>query len=645
MRKSPYYLTKSRFKLALECPTKLFYADKDEYANNKNDDEFLESLAEGGFQVGELAKYYYDNGMGHDVKSLDYEKSISETKYLLNNKNVIIYEPAIQYANFFIRVDVLVKNGNKVDLIEVKAKSYKSIENFYDSQGFISQNWRPYLFDIAFQNWVAQQAYPEWEISPYLMLVDKNKKTSVDNLNQNFKVIKNASGRKEVKIVNKISSDTLGEEILSKIDVSKMVNQIWNGKDIAPSKKKKEDMMDFSERAKIYSTIYRNDERYPIELGLKCKHCEFKTNGENSDKNLKSGFDECWRSIYPDFSNEEPHIFDIWNFRGSEDLIKKGVIYQKDIYESKLVNLLNSRQLLQVEKTVKQSQTEQINPELFSKMNDWNFPLHFIDFETSMVAVPFNKNRHPYEQIAFQFSCHTLHKDNTIEHDEWISTEQGEFPNYNFIKALKRVLDKDKGDIFCYAPHENTVLRKIHDQMVEENEEQYSEWIEWIDTITHWKDKHTKIDFVGERNMIDILVLIKKYYYHPKMKGSNSIKAVLPAIFHSSKYIKKKYSSKVGIGQNLSPLVLYKVDSNGDPLDPYKILPNKYTELGLELDGLSFERGDIQEGGSAMTAYAKMQFSDMDFRERKALKSALLQYCEMDTLAMLMIYEHWNSLK
>ena len=89
--------------------------------------------------------------------------------------------------------------------------------------------------------------------------------------------------------------------------------------------------------------------------------------------------------------------------------------------------------------------------------------------------------------------------------------------------------------------------------------------------------------------------------------------------------------------------MLYKVDSNGDPLDPYKILPNKYTELGLDLDELSFEKGDIQEGGSAMTAYAKMQFSDMETREREALKSALLQYCEMDTLAMLMIYEHWNS--
>lgn len=45
---STRYLTKSRFKLAMECPTKLFYTGKDnEYKNTKGDDEFLESLAEG----------------------------------------------------------------------------------------------------------------------------------------------------------------------------------------------------------------------------------------------------------------------------------------------------------------------------------------------------------------------------------------------------------------------------------------------------------------------------------------------------------------------------------------------------------------------------------------------------------------------
>ena len=54
------YLTKSRFKLALECMTKLYYTGKKkEYADQNVDDTFLKTLAEGGFQVGELAKYMF----------------------------------------------------------------------------------------------------------------------------------------------------------------------------------------------------------------------------------------------------------------------------------------------------------------------------------------------------------------------------------------------------------------------------------------------------------------------------------------------------------------------------------------------------------------------------------------------------------
>ena len=56
----PRYLTKSRFKLALECETKLFYTKKeDKYADQNFENSFMKSLAEGGFQVGELAKYYF----------------------------------------------------------------------------------------------------------------------------------------------------------------------------------------------------------------------------------------------------------------------------------------------------------------------------------------------------------------------------------------------------------------------------------------------------------------------------------------------------------------------------------------------------------------------------------------------------------
>jgi hypothetical protein len=47
----PRYLTKSRFKLATECSTKLFSTGKVQYPDNTLNDPFLAALADGGFQV------------------------------------------------------------------------------------------------------------------------------------------------------------------------------------------------------------------------------------------------------------------------------------------------------------------------------------------------------------------------------------------------------------------------------------------------------------------------------------------------------------------------------------------------------------------------------------------------------------------
>ena len=52
---------------------------------------------------------------------------------------------------------------------------------------------------------------------------------------------------------------------------------------------------------------------------------------------------------------------------------------------------------------------------------------------------------------------------------------------------------------------------------------------------------------------------------------------------------------------------------------------------------------EIREGGAAMTAYCKLQFEDMSEVERDEIKKALLRYCELDTLAMVMIYEAWRE--
>jgi hypothetical protein len=45
-----------------------------------------------------------------------------------------------------------------------------------------------------------------------------------------------------------------------------------------------------------------------------------------------------------------------------------------------------------------------------------------------------------------------------------------------------------------------------------------------------------------------------------------------------------------------------------------------------------------------MMAWAAMQFSDMGEGERKRIAEALLKYCELDTLAMVMIYEGWKDM-
>jgi uncharacterized protein YprB with RNaseH-like and TPR domain len=60
----------------------------------------------------------------------------------------------------------------------------------------------------------------------------------------------------------------------------------------------------------------------------------------------------------------------------------------------------------------------------------------------------------------------------------------------------------------------------------------------------------------------------------------------------------------------------------------------------VEKDGIISDMDNIADGGAALTAYAKLQYQDMSMDERTEITSGLLKYCELDTLAMVMIYEH-----
>jgi len=301
------YLTKSRFKLALECPTKLYYTKKKEYPDNSAEDSFLKSLAEGGFQVGELAKCYYPGG--HDITESGYEKPLQTTAELMQQENVTIFEAAVRYKNLFIRIDILEKKGNQLRLIEVKAKSVSGRDEtaFLNKSHFLDSGWKPYLYDIAFQHYALSNAFPEYEIDSYLMLADKDSKASINGLNQKFQLVKN-NGRTSVKLIGDVNKDALGDHVLREVRVNGIIDKIYAGVDA----KDHEEDYDFVEMIEYFSEHYEKDIKIDTPIDTHCAGCEFHT----SEPEKKSGFKECWKAQtnLTDLELEQDLIFDIWNF-------------------------------------------------------------------------------------------------------------------------------------------------------------------------------------------------------------------------------------------------------------------------------------------------------------------------------------------
>ena len=648
----PRYLTKSRFKLGLECPTKLFYTKKKEYYDARLEDEFLQALAGGGFQVGELAKLYYPGGV--NIDELDYETALAKTGELLQRPDVIIYEAAFRYQNLFVRTDLLVKTGDQVEMIEVKAKAFDPQKgDFLDKSDYISRKWRLYLYDAAFQKYVVQNACPSFQVSASLFLVDKTQTSSVDGLNQKFFLFEQ-DGRRQVKVNGPTDAAALGTPLLTRQNIDRIIDRIYEGTDA------EEPDVPFVEKVGFFSEQYANNIKISSPLGSGCKDCEFRMEKEDTASGLRSGFHECWREKagFGDADFDKPSVLDIWNCRKRDELIAGGTYFQEEVdpeilkpqkpSPSKEAGLGQwERQALQVEKSRDKDPTHFIDiPALAEWQGEWKFPYHFIDFETIAAAIPFTRGRRPYESVAFQFSHHILAEDGTIQHmGQWINAQPGYFPNFDFVRALKKELSGDEGTIFRYATHENSILNTIYRQLVASGEDDRETLCEWIRTISH-SGKDSVEKWKGPRDMVDLKEVIQKFYYNPLTKGSISIKQVMPAILTSCTHLQQKYAQPI-YGRQIRSLnftdwqwVRYEAGTHRI-INPYELLPAVFEGVDNQvLDSLLLdEDSSIAEGGAAMTAYARMQFTEMSGEERDKVISALLKYCELDTFAMVLVWE------
>lgn len=655
------YLTKSRFKLATECPTKLYYTGKSGYANQKNDDDFLLALAEGGLQVGELAKCYFPGG--HDIKSLDYDEAVEKTNKLLTLDQVTIYEAAIATDKLFIRADILVKDGNRLSLYEVKAKSFEPTEEnpfITKRDKEIKPEWKPYLYDVAFQKFVTRRALHQYKVSAYLMLVDKSAKCPTDGLNQKFQLVKDSDERVSVSVSETLMEADLTPRILSEVNVDEECDEIYSG-----TYDGGEQSLNFEQWVDWLANRYASDTRISTPISKACSSCEFKSTEDDEPDGLQSGYKECWKEQlgWNDEDFKCPTVLDVWRLSAAkkDNLIQKRLIKMSHLSEADInpqpdnkPGLSQSeRQWLQVKKFKCGDNSVCLDRKnLQREMDSWVFPLHFIDFETASLALPLNAGRRPYEQIAFQFSHHIVREGNTVEHcGEYLNRKRGTFPNYEFVRSLKAQLEKDKGTIFRYGAHENTCLNNIRHQLQadQRNIKDREELCRFIESITKAPTK-SKGKCSNDRNMVDMLEIVKRYYYDPATKGSNSIKDVLPAILNNSTFLQKKYSKPIYGAQGGIPSNNFKDKKwikceDGRVVDPYKRLPPMFKDVPeSDMRNLISSNKELREGGAAMTAYARMQSEEMSDSERKEIQRALLRYCELDTLAMVMIYEGWKDL-
>lgn len=647
---SPRYLTKSRFKLAVECPTKLFYTGKKgEYRDSMAEDDFLAMLAEGGYQVGALAKLRYPDGI--EIFEKSHAEAEAETRNYLARDSVVLFEPAIRFDNLFIRIDILVKTGNHFELIEVKAKSYNSVTpEIVDSKGKIKSGMLPYVQDAAFQTFVLQRAYPEATISTALMMPDKAKIATEDGINQIFKIASDSSV--ELRVPAGVDVKVLAETLLAKVDVNSYVGQVLKHPLDFPG-----GPAPIENAVLTWADAYANDSRLTPIIGVQCGSCQFKAEIAGS---LKSGFHECWKTAnsWGDQDFSKGTVLDLWNCRRKQKLIDKGVLKISQVQKDDLGDF--DEQPGPDGLSIMQRQWFQANgiPEEFGaqgyyfdealahcEIAQWQFPYHFIDFETAAVALPFHARMRPYEQVAFQFSHHVMDADGGIRHaGQFLCVTPGVFPNYEFARELKRELESDNGTVFMWSPHENTILSRIRTQLDEDPDAPGNapELQAFLSTLIKG----------GNRAMVDLCALATKAFFHPDTKGSSSIKKVLPAILKVSSVLKETYSQPIygsphGIASlnfaSPAGIAWIEVGANGSISDPYAKL--KQAARDLLPDGLAEtpegEASIIAEGGAAATAYARLQFEDLSDEARQRIESALLRYCELDTLAMVMIVQAW----
>ncbi len=203
------------------------------------------------------------------------------------------------------------------------------------------------------------------------------------------------------------------------------------------------------------------------------------------------------------------------------------------------------------------------------------YPRYYLDFETTGPGIPIWEGRQPYKQVPVQWSVHIDDGKGdgsleSVDHKEFLNLN-GEPPMRELAEALIECLG-DSGPVFEYTTVEERVIRQLADL---------------------FPDLKAPLLAIVER-IVDLADVTKKYYYHPDMLGSWSLKYIGPAVASSINYK---------------------------------------------------ELGEVNEGMAAANFFLEAIHSETTPERKADLETKLLKYCWVDTAAMVEIVKFLSNSK
>jgi len=210
-----------------------------------------------------------------------------------------------------------------------------------------------------------------------------------------------------------------------------------------------------------------------------------------------------------------------------------------------------------------------IDPAIRAELRAIGYPRYYFDFETINFAVPIWAGTRPWEQLPRQYSCHIQEAPGRdIHHVEFLDMS-GEPPMRACAEKLLGHLGNRGPVIVYHQTFEKTILKQL---------------------AARFPDLAERLNAVNAR-VVDLLPIVKRNYYHPDMRGSWSLKAVLPTV-------------------------------------------------APDLDYASFD--EVHDGAEAQSAYDEAIDPETSSERRAKIRRGLLDYCERDTLAMVRIVERFE---